>query len=195
MEIPKWGVDLETGLIPGVTCLCSPHCDDRPVGCGIDAVVVHAIALPPWRISDGCDRGPVPWLSRHHCPSLLYATVKSSKVSAHFLIDRAGKLAQFVPVTRRAWHAGVSSLNDRDRVNDFSVGIELVGSDDTAFEAPQYAALASLIRALQSAYPSISNERIVGHSDIAPGRKTDPGPRFDWSHLRQLLASMSVEEA
>jgi len=193
VEIPNWGVDRETGLIPGVTCLCSPHCDDRPADCAIDAVVVHAITLPPGEfrtdaIQDlflGClDITAHPY----------YSTIKSSKVSAHFLIDRAGKLAQFVPVTRRAWHAGVSSLKDRDRVNDFSVGIELVGSDDTAFEAPQYVALAYLIRALQSAYPSISNERIVGHSEIAPGRKTDPGPRFDWSHLRQLMAKFSVEE-
>ena len=108
-------------------------------------------------------------------------------MSAHFLIDREGRLIQYVPVTRRAWHAGVSSFHGRERVNDFSVGIELIGSDDDPFTELQYAALVYLTRALRAAFPKITMERIVGHSEIAPGRKTDPGPHFRWNHFKAQL--------
>jgi len=104
------------------------------------------------------------------------------------LIRRDGRCIQFVPFAARAWHAGVSSWNGRDACNDFSVGIELEGADDIPYAEPQYPALAGLIRALCAAYPALSHERVVGHSDIAPGRKTDPGESFDWQRLRALLA-------
>ena len=109
------------------------------------------------------------------------------KVSAHFVIGRNGDVTQFVPVTRRAWHAGESWFDGRDRVNDFSVGVELVGSDDTRFTDSQYDVLANLTRGLQKAWPTITSDRIVGHSEIAPGRKTDPGPHFDWARYRRLI--------
>jgi AmpD protein len=114
------------------------------------------------------------------------------RVSAHVLIKRDGTLTQYVPFTDRAWHAGESQYCGRRACNDFSVGIELEGSDDVPYEQAQYAALAALVRALRSAYPSLCNAEVVGHSDIAPGRKTDPGPAFDWPGLRRRLAATST---
>jgi len=188
MEKSPLEIDRETGLLSGSACLCSPHCDDRPDGVVIDAMVIHAISLPPGyfeteAISDfflGClDADAHPY----------FKEIATLKVSAHFLIDREGGIIQFVPVIRRAWHAGNSSLIGRARVNDFSVGIELVGSDDTWFTNRQYGTLTSLTEALQCAWPTITAERIVGHSDIAPGRKSDPGPHFDWARFRESIAS------
>jgi len=109
-------------------------------------------------------------------------------VSAHAVIRRAGDITQYVPFGARAWHAGASSYQGRPGCNDFSVGIELEGADETIYTEPQYASLAPLIVALCAAYPALSFERLAGHSDIAPGRKTDPGPAFDWPRLRSLLA-------
>ncbi|HYH41072.1 MAG TPA: 1,6-anhydro-N-acetylmuramyl-L-alanine amidase AmpD, partial [Burkholderiales bacterium] len=115
-----------------------------------------------------------------------YAGLKGLRVSAHFLVRRDGALTQFVPCGRRAWHAGASSWWGRSRCNDFSIGIELEGTDDQPFEPVQYTALASLTRALQARYPIAD---IAGHSDIAPGRKSDPGPHFDWARYRKLLGA------
>lgn len=188
MKDPGWHLDTVTGLIDGITCLCSPHCDDRPAATEIDTVVIHAISLPPGEfeteaISDlflGClDITAHPY----------FQTIPSLKVSSHFLIDRAGRLVQYVPVTRRAWHAGTSHFSGRDRVNDFSIGIELVGADDARFTDEQYGALGFLVRALQKGLPALTHDRVVGHSDIAPGRKTDPGPHFDWARFRRSLVS------
>ena len=111
------------------------------------------------------------------------------RVSAHFLIRRDGELVQFVSVDRRAWHAGESAYDGRPRCNDYSVGIELEGCDDVAYEPEQYEQLVGVIRAIMQRYPAVSPERLAGHSDIAPGRKTDPGPAFDWGRLRRMVAA------
>ncbi len=179
-------IDPVTGLVPGVRQVISPHCDSRPAGVVADLIVVHGISLPP-----GDFRGP--WIERLFCGNLpadahpYFETIAAARVSAHLLIRRDGALLQFVPFHRRAWHAGASSYAGRSSCNDFSVGIELEGSDDLPYDAPQYTALVAVLRALFVAYPAFTADRLVGHSDIAPGRKTDPGPSFDWSRLRTLL--------
>ena len=187
MKLKPLEIDRQTGLLRDSTCLCSPHCDDRPQGVSISALVIHAISLPPGyfdtgAISDlflGClDADAHPY----------FREIATLKVSAHFLISREGRVTQFVPVIRRAWHAGSSFFEGRNQVNDFSVGVELVGSDETRFTESQYAALASLTWALQASWPAITAERIVGHSEIASGRKTDPGPHFDWPRYRDLIS-------
>ncbi|MAF06870.1 MAG: 1,6-anhydro-N-acetylmuramyl-L-alanine amidase AmpD [Acidiferrobacteraceae bacterium] len=188
MNIKPLEIDRETGLLSGSACLCSPHCDDRPEGVSISALVIHAISLPPGYF----DTGPISdlflgCLDADAHPYFREITIL--KVSTHFLIDREGEVTQFVPVIRRAWHAGNSFFGGRGQINDFSVGVELVGSDETRFTDNQYTTLASLTRALQFAWPAITTDRIVGHSDIAPGRKTDPGPHFDWPRYRRLLTS------
>jgi AmpD protein len=146
-------------------------------------VVVHAISLPPGEFGGSAIEQL--FLNRLD-PSAhaYYATIVGLKVSAHFVVRRDGALVQFVPCERRAWHAGASTWRGRTRCNDFSIGIELEGADDVPFEDAQYAVLAFLIKALQRAYPILD---IVGHSDIAPGRKTDPGPHFDWPRFRASL--------
>ena len=118
-----------------------------------------------------------------------FAQIAHLRVSAHLLIRRDGAVVQFVPMTQRAWHAGQSELCGRTACNDFSIGIELEGADDQAFADAQYATLLSLIETLRAAFPAITPERIVGHSDIAPGRKTDPGPHFDWTRVREAVAA------
>lgn len=165
----------------------SPNCDPRPHGSELGLIVVHGISLPPGQFGNG-------WIDRLFCNDLpadadpYFATVCNVKVSAHVLIGRDGALTQYVPFTARAWHAGWSSYCGRSACNDFSVGIELEGTDELPYEADQYAALAALVSVLRSSYPSLRNAEVVGHSDIAPGRKTDPGPAFDWVRLRRLLA-------
>ena len=152
-----------------------------------DLIVVHGISLPPGEFGGA-------WIEQLFAGDLdpgahpYFATIAAARVSAHVLIRRDGRCIQFVPFAARAWHAGVSSWNGRDACNDFSVGIELEGADDIPYAEPQYRALAGVIRALCAAYPALSHERVVGHSDIAPGRKTDPGESFDWRRLRALLA-------
>lgn len=160
----------------------SPNCDERPAGASIDLLVIHAISLPPREFGGAfvddlflnrLDTGAHPY----------FAGLEGVRVSAHFVIYRHGGLAQFVPCVRRAWHAGVSSWHGRARCNDFSIGIELEGCDEIAFEDAQYETLASLTRGIRRTYPIAS---VVGHSDIAPLRKTDPGPHFDWARYRAL---------
>ena len=165
----------------------SPNCDLRPAGSLINLLVVHSISLPPGRFG-----GPAVidfFLNRlNHDVHPYFEQIRGLEVSAHFFIRRSGELIQFVPCALRAWHAGRSQWKGRERCNDFSIGIELEGVDDAPYEDVQYTRLAALIRALLSAYPSLDRGRIVGHSDIAPGRKTDPGAAFDWAHLRTLLS-------
>ena len=172
----------EDGLVAGVRHLPSPHCDERAGSGAIDLLVIHNISLPPGEFggpgildlfTGNLDATAHPY----------YREIAELKVSAHFLIRRDGELIQFVPCGKRAWHAGASSWRGRSRCNDFSIGIELEGTDDMAFEDAQYARLAELAAALKARYPIAD---IVGHSDIAPGRKTDPGPRFEWGRLRLL---------
>lgn len=180
-------IDLETGLARGAAYLPSPHCDERPPGTAIELLVIHAISLPAGEYGG-------PDVAALFCGTLDcraradYADLAGLRVSAHFFIRREGQIVQFVPVHRRAWHAGVSRLAGRERCNDFSVGIELEGCDDDVFTAAQYAALSSLTRALRAAFPAIGAEAIVGHSEIAPGRKTDPGPHFDWARYRAAIS-------
>jgi AmpD protein len=150
----------------------------------IELLVVHAISLPPGEFGGP---GIATLFTNRLDPSAhpYYASVADLKVSAHFLIRRDGETIQFVPCAKRAWHAGASNWCGRSRCNDFSIGIELEGCDEVPFEAAQYDALAALARALRGRYPIAD---IVGHSDIAPGRKSDPGPHFDWARFRAQAA-------
>jgi AmpD protein len=179
-------VDPTTGWLEGVRRVESPNSDERPPGMELDLIVVHGISLPPGRYGEG-------WIDRFFCNELpaaadpYFATIADMKVSAHVLVGRDGALTQYVSFDRRAWHAGRSSYCGRTACNDFSVGIELEGTDDSPYARAQYESLAAVVRALRSAYPSLRGADIVGHSDIAPGRKSDPGAAFDWSALRDLL--------
>jgi N-acetyl-anhydromuramoyl-L-alanine amidase len=169
----------EEGLVEGVRYLPSPNCDARPPNTQIELVVIHNISLPPREFG-----GPgiidlfLNRLSPHDHP--YYAGIAQLRVSAHFLIRRDGELIQFVPCAWRAWHAGVSTWRKRERCNDFSLGIELEGADDIPYGETQYGRLVELLAAVRQRYPV---KALTGHSDIAPGRKTDPGPAFDWSKI------------
>ena len=175
------------GWLTGVKRVPSPNRDARPEGMAIDLLVVHGISLPPGRFGG-------PHIERLFTNRLdpeadpYFAGIAGLTVSSHLLVRRDGRVVQFVPFGERAWHAGVSEHGGRIRCNDFSIGIELEGADDVPYTARQYARLAQLARLLMAAYPAIKPARIVGHSDIAPGRKTDPGPAFSWRRLRELLA-------
>lgn len=175
-------VDPDTGLMAGARQVPSPNADERPVRCQPELIVIHGISLPPGEF-DG------PWIDALFTNALdpaahpYFAEIAGQRVSAHLLIRRDGELVQYVPLTRRAWHAGPSVYCGRERCNDFSIGIELEGSDTVAYTPAQYVALARVVHALRRWAPSLRNAAIVGHSDIAPGRKTDPGPLFDWGRL------------
>lgn len=171
------------GWVAGARRVCSPNFDARPEHTAIDMIVVHSISLPP-----GCFGGGAIEQLFTNCLPLdahpYYAGLAGLRVSAHFLIRRTGELVQFVATHERAWHAGVSEWLGRSRCNDFSIGVELEGCDDRQFEAAQYPALARLIAVLAGTYPI---RTILGHEHIAPQRKTDPGPCFDWQLLRREL--------
>jgi len=171
------------GLVDEAEFIASPNCDDRPPGASIDLLVIHSISLPPGVFGGAAvvdlfmnrlDPQAHPYFER----------IAAMRVSAHFLVRRDGTLLQFVPCERRAWHAGQSLWCGRAHCNDFSVGIELEGADDVAFSDAQYAQLGALARALYIRYPIVDS---AGHSDIAPGRKTDPGSHFDWDRYYQQL--------
>ena len=157
----------------------SPNFDDRPPGLTVDLIVVHAISLPPGQFGgDGVSHLFLNALDPSGHP--YFREISDLRVSAHFFIRRNGKLIQFVSCHQRAWHAGASSWKGRERCNDFSIGIELEGDDHCSFEDAQYLALDALLICLREAFPILD---VVGHSDIAPGRKTDPGPFFEWNRL------------
>jgi len=164
----------------------SPNCDARPDGSPIDLLVIHAISLPAGQFGG-------PWIDDLFCNQLDatghadFAEISGLTVSAHALIRRDGEIVQYVPFSQRAWHAGQSNFQGRERCNDFSIGIELEGCDEQPFEPIQYQRLAELTHALMRTYTGSTQKRITGHSDIAPDRKTDPGPNFDWPQLWQLL--------
>lgn len=161
----------------------SPNFNARPAHVSVDLLVVHNISLPPGEFGgQGIEQLFTNILNSAEHP--YYATIASLEVSAHFLIRRDGEIVQFVSVDNRAWHAGQSLWCDRDNCNDFSVGIELEGTDDLPYEEIQYTQLQRLVDALRRYFPRLDADAVVGHSDIAPGRKTDPGPAFDWSRLR-----------
>ncbi|HKW38108.1 MAG TPA: 1,6-anhydro-N-acetylmuramyl-L-alanine amidase AmpD [Burkholderiales bacterium] len=177
----------EEGILNGAQQIPSPNCDERPDEADVDLLVVHNISLPPGEFGgDGVVRLFTNTLDFSAHP--YYQTLRELKVSAHFLIGRGGELIQLVPCAKRAWHAGASSWRGRERCNDFSVGVELEGADDQAYSDPQYACLSRLLLALRRRYPIVD---VVGHSDIAPGRKTDPGPAFDWGRFRKSLHSLA----
>ena len=169
----------EEGWLSLARRIDSPNVDDRPAGVLPSLIVVHAISLPPGRFgSDDIARLSTNSLDPSAHP--YFAEIAALRVSAHFLIRRDGELIQFVSCDRRAWHAGVSSWKGRARCNDFSVGIELEGCDELPFETTQYARLNALLAALHAYYGALD---IAGHSDVSPGRKTDPGPCFEWRRL------------
>ena len=179
-------VEPATGLLAGVRQVLSPHFDARPGGAVPELILVHGISLPPNEFGG-------PWIDRLFTGSLppdahpYFRTIASGRVSAHALIRRDGQIVQYVPFGERAWHAGPSQYRGRSACNDFSIGIELEGADTLAYTDPQYEQLAAVIKALLAAYSTLSREHIVGHSDVAPGRKTDPGASFDWDRLRRAL--------
>ena len=182
------GTDRVGHLLDGVACefFPSPNCDDRPENVEPDTVVIHSISLPPGEY--GGDGIIDFFLNRIQASAHpYYASICHLRVSSHFLIRRDGKILQFVPVARRAWHAGDSKFKGKNAVNDFSIGIELEGMENSSFESIQYESLTVLTRLLMNTYPAITLDRIVGHSDIAAGRKTDPGPYFDWHRFREKL--------
>jgi AmpD protein len=186
MTAPVFRIDA-SGRLEGAPHVASPNRDARPPGATPTLVVIHGISLPPGEFGgDGVERLFTNTLDPAVHP--YYAATAALRVSAHFLIRRDGRLVQFVPCGERAWHAGESAWKGRVRCNDFSVGIELEGADDVPYAPAQYAMLARLVRALWRRFPGAD---VAGHSDIAPGRKTDPGPAFDWVRLQRLLAPRS----
>lgn len=180
-------INSTTGLIEDSKYIASPNTDERPSNESINLIVIHSISLPPGEYGG-------PWIEKLFTNQLpadqhpYFEEIHQLKVSAHVLIRRDGSLLQFVPFHQRAWHAGVSCYQGRECCNDFSIGIELEGTDDSAFEIIQYKQLAALVLALEQTYPDIRRDQLTGHSDIAPGRKTDPGSGFEWATLNAYLA-------
>jgi AmpD protein len=180
--VAEWRLD-EAGWLQSVRRQCSPNCDERPPGTVISMAVVHAISLPPGEFGgDGVERLFANRLDPDTHP--YYREIQDLRVSAHFFIRRDGEIIQFVACRQRAWHAGASQWQGRERCNDFSIGIELEGCDNLSFTDAEYAVLGRLLRTLAASYPI---RDIVGHADIAPGRKTDPGPCFDWARLQRSI--------
>ena len=184
-------VDTDSGLVQPARQVTSPNFDERPDGAYPELILVHGISLPP-------DEYGGPYIDQLFMNALpasghpYFEKIAGLKVSTHVLIRRDAELVQYVPFHHRAWHAGASNYCGRERCNDFSIGIELEGSDEVAYEPVQYRKLADLIVALCKAYPTLSSSRVVGHSDVAPGRKTDPGLAFDWVRLRAMLRAMGI---
>lgn len=184
--------EVQDGWLQGVCALPSANADERPSEVPIDMLIVHCISLPPGQYGTGhiadffCNRLDV---EAHP----YFAEIAALRVSAHVLISRKGAITQFVPFHRRAWHAGQSCWQGRRACNDFSIGVELEGSEQDPYTTAQYQTLATLTTLLQDTYPSLTQDRILGHSDVAPGRKTDPGPAFDWSRFRRLLKDLAAQ--
>lgn len=178
----------KTGRIPSARWCPSPNFGPRPAGAGISLLVVHNISLPPGQFGG-------PEIENFFCNRLdpsahpFFETIAGVEVSSHLLIRRDGSVVQFVNLLDRAWHAGRSSFQGREECNDYSIGIELEGTDHVPYTEAQYRRLASVAREIMAAWPAITPARITGHSDIAPGRKTDPGPAFDWSLFRSMVDS------
>lgn len=184
-------LSIVAGLLAGARNVSSPNCDERPGGMRPELVVIHGISLPPGRFGG-------PWIDRLFTNTLpadadpYFASIQHLRVSSHVAISREGRVTQYVPFDRRAWHAGASYWRGRGQCNDFSIGIELEGDDDEPYDDRQYVALAQVVASLQRAYPSLAEGWIAGHSDISPGRKTDPGPAFDWARLERDLAALGA---
>jgi AmpD protein len=176
------------GWLPKARRVPCPNRDERPPGVAVDLLVIHGISLPAGEFGG-------PWIDALFRNRLNpqahpdFREVAHQRVSSHLLIRRDGELIQYVDLYERAWHAGASSFAGRPRCNDFSIGIELEGADRVPYEQAQYLMLARTTKEIQACFPAIGPGRIVGHSEIAPGRKTDPGPAFDWGHFRRLLGA------
>lgn len=185
--------DTQTGLLPGARYCESPNRDARPDRAGINLIVLHGISLPPGQFGG-------PEIEQLFCNQLdwdahpYFDEIRGMQVSAHLLIRRDGDVVQFVPFGERAWHAGESCFRGETTCNDYSIGIELEGEDEVPYEDRQYAALVTVLNTLIRAYPGLSARRIAAHSDIAPGRKTDPGPAFDWLRLYDGLSQDLTQE-
>ncbi|MEC9341250.1 MAG: 1,6-anhydro-N-acetylmuramyl-L-alanine amidase AmpD [Pseudomonadota bacterium] len=182
----RFEIDPVSGLLNETDYKSSPFCDERPSGCPPDLIVIHSISLPPGRFGGDLVTRLFTGTLQPDDPTISPETA-ALRVSAHLFIDRTGAVIQYVPFHARAWHAGESRYRDRARCNDFSIGIEVEGTDFEPFDIAQYRTLTGVIDALLRVYPSLSSKRIVGHCDIAPGRKTDPGPHFDWDLLHHEL--------
>ncbi len=184
--MPKLTLIKNSGVIPQARLLLSPNFDLRPDPNDISLLVIHNISLPPGKFGGN-------EIADFFCNQLdssqhpFFSEIKEMKVSAHLLIDRKGELSQFVPLHKRAWHAGQSCFLGREQCNDFAIGIELEGSDNTPYTQEQYRVLADVTHLIMQHYPAITCERITGHESISPERKTDPGPAFDWSRYRKSL--------
>lgn len=187
----KTAMQIRNHCLTDARQVCSPNFNARPEGIPISLLVVHCISLPPGEFGSDCiDRFFQNCLPADEHD--FFKEIEGLQVSAHLLIRRDGELVQYVPFDQRAWHAGQSCFDGCENCNDFSIGIELEGTDETPYEPAQYQALAAVTRCLMQEYPDIREHCIVGHSDIAPGRKTDPGPCFDWTHFKSLLNLQST---
>ena len=181
-------------LLQGARYSESPNQSERPAATDIDLLIIHNISLPPGEYGTGC-------IDQLFCNELIiqqhpyFSQLENLKVSAHLLIERSGAMTQFVPFNAKAWHAGDSVYEGRSGCNDFSIGIELEGSDFEAFADVQYRMLTVVTKLLLAEYPCLNPDRIVGHSDVAPDRKTDPGPYFDWSRYQHSLAETNSPES
>jgi AmpD protein len=181
------------GLLSNARFVASPNHNARPAGAEVTLLVIHNISLPPGQFGSGC-------VEQFFCNRLdwqahpYFQGIEGMEVSAHLLIERSGALVQFVPLHQRAWHAGRSCFEGRENCNDYSIGIELEGTDDQPYSDAQYESLVQVTLQLQQRFVQLANERIVGHSDIAPGRKTDPGPAFDWARFRAQLLDAQLRQ-
>jgi len=179
-------IDITTGLLQNAEYIPSPNCDVRPTDSPARLLIIHNISLPPNEFGG-------PYITQLFTNTLeqdkhpFFEEIAHLRVSSHLLIRRDGQIIQYVPFHKRAWHAGISSYHGQTACNDFSMGIELEGADEINYETIQYERLGEITKALLSNYPQMSTERITGHCDVAPDRKTDPGPAFDWEKYRQLL--------
>lgn len=182
----NYSMEILNHLLSTAKQLTSPNCSSRPEGEVISLLVIHNISLPPGQFGG-------PYIDHFFCNQLdcssheFFDEIKDLKVSSHLLIRRGGEVTQYVPFNKKAWHAGESNFEGREACNTYSIGIELEGSDNEAFTSEQYQQLIAVSEALIKSYPEINVDRIIGHSDIAPGRKTDPGPFFDWLSYKESL--------
>jgi len=186
--LPKTVWQIDAGWLAGgpVRRVPSPHCEPRDPGQEVSLLVIHNISLPPGQFG-GCHIDELFTCKLDPDAHPYFAEVAHLKVSAHLLIDRHGAVTQYVPFTHKAWHAGLSVYRGRERCNDFSIGIELEGTDDSPYEDVQYRVLQEVTQRILLEYPCLNPDNIVGHCDIAPGRKTDPGTSFDWERYRGSL--------
>jgi len=183
---------IDDHIVKGVPFHPSPHKDERPIASDISLLVIHGISLPAGEF--GGDYVDQLFMGCLDCTAdSSFTDIEGLRVSAHCFIRRTGELFQYVPFQQRAWHAGLSSWEGRDCCNDYSIGIELEGTDVAPYTEQQYETLVQLSRALMTTYPAITLDRVVGHEHIAPGRKTDPGPAFNWDEFKRRLTAAQTQ--